>query len=115
MIKLSFFNQLTIVVTIATLFGVVVHDTKVDHLTAHMLAIPAVLATYEGTAGALKLSDSSAHVHVERISVPSVITNLTGKMPSLATRMIEDKRYRTPKNVTRGHHAFDNYNLPVLA
>jgi hypothetical protein len=112
MIKLSFINQLTIVVTLATLFGVVVHDTKVDQFTAHLLAVPAVIATYEG-ANALKLSDS--HVHVEIMSMSQVIRNLNGKMPSLATRMIEDKKYRMPKSVVRGHHAFDNYNLPVLA
>jgi hypothetical protein len=106
-------NPLPILISLSTLFGVLVHDTKVDQFTASLLAIPAVVASYDGANGALKLGDP--HTHTERVIVSQLSRSLAMESPRLAPRGHEDKRYVLQKNVVRGHHPFDNYNLPVIA
>ncbi len=102
----------TILITLSTSFGVLVHDTKLDQFTTTLLAVPAAIATYEGVAGALKLGDP--HTHSERASLSELGRTITRQNPRVQPRD-DNKKYRLENGVVKGHHPFDNYNLPILS
>lgn len=97
-----------------TLFGLALHDTKVDTMTTFALALPAAIVAYEGASVMLHLS-GDAHTHVESVSLRQIAQKHTSLNPLLPPRHSENKGYRLQKGVPKGHHPFDNYNLPVLA
>ena len=113
MLSLFIINPLSILITLSTLLGVVVHDTKVDQLATKVLSVPNAIVNYEGVNHAIKFSDE--HTHTERISLSEVVRSVNSDVPRIQPRMTSDKKYRLQKNVVRGHHAFDNYSLPILA
>ncbi|MDB5165223.1 MAG: hypothetical protein JWM00_113 [Candidatus Saccharibacteria bacterium] len=106
-------NPLPILLSLSTMVGVLVHDTKLDQFTTSFLAVPAIVATYDGVNSALKLGDP--HTHTERMVISQLSRSLAMENPRLQPRGHEDKKYVLQKNVVRGHHPFDNYNLPVIA
>ncbi len=112
MIPIALFNPLSILISISTLTGVVLHDTQFDKLTVRLLAVPAVVATVEGSQ---VLTTNNLHTHVERASLSSTIRSLNASSPRIQPRNNDEKKHLLQKNVARGHHAFDNYNLPVIA
>lgn len=112
MLSLFLINPLSIIITLSTMFGVVIHDTKFDQLTSRVLSVPSAVVSYEGMNQGVKLND--AHTHTERISLSEVVRNINSRVPGIQPRMADDKKYRLQKNVVRGHHAFDNYSLPIL-
>lgn len=101
-------------VAVMTLFGLALHDTKVDTMTTFALALPAAIVAYEGASVMLHLS-GDAHTHVESVSLRQIAQKHTSLNPLLPPRHSENKGYRLQKGVPKGHHPFDNYNLPVLA
>jgi len=113
MFSVFIINPLPILLSLSTMFGVLVHDTKVDQFTTSLIAAPAIIATYDGVNNALKLGD--AHTHTERVMVSQLTRSLAIENPRLQPRGNDDKKYVLQKNVARGHHPFDNYNLPVIA
>lgn len=112
MLSLFIINPLSILITLSTLLGVVIHDTKVDQLAIKVLSVPNAIVNYEGVNHAIKFSD--AHTHTERITLSEAVRNINSEAPRVQTRMNDDKKYRLQKNVVRGHHAFDNYSLPII-
>ena len=110
----NFTKTTSIMVAIATLAGLALHDTKLDTMTTFALAVPVAVATYEGANLMLQLGGDS-HTHVESVSLSRIASKNTSLNPWLPSRHNEDKRYRLQKNVPRGRHPFDNYTLPVLA
>jgi hypothetical protein len=111
MIPIALFSPLSILVSFSTLFGVIIHDTKIDQLTT-ALAVPAVIASYEGVTGAIKNTDP--HTHVERMSLSQYVRGMSSDNPRIQPRLSEEKKYALQKNVMKGHHAFDNYYLPMI-
>lgn len=107
---------LPVIIALVTVLGIAIHDTKIDSLTKFALAIPVFIASYEG-ANMLAMMGlaGDAHTHVESISVERTASRNTSLMPKTPTRHNEEKKYRLQKNVPKGHHAFDNYNLPLVA
>lgn len=101
----------TILLTLSTSFGVLVHDLKIDQFTTSLFAAPAIVANYEGVVGALKLGDP--HTHSERASISELGRTLNRQNPRVQPRN-DNKKYRLENRVVRGHHPFDNYNLPVV-
>lgn len=59
-------NPLPFVLIAATAFGVVMHDTQVDHAASVAIVAP---ANFSDFSAADAVSKSSEHVHVERVSV----------------------------------------------
>lgn len=112
MIPIALFSPLSILVSFSTLFGVVIHDTKVDQLTTTFLAAPAVIASYEGVTGAIKTTDP--HTHVERMSLSQFVRGMSTDNPRIQPRLSDEKKYALQRNVMKGHHAFDNYYLPII-
>jgi hypothetical protein len=95
------------------MFGVLVHDTKIDQFTTAYLAVPSIATSYDGSNPALKLGDP--HTHMERVAISQLTRSLALENPRMQPRGQEDKKYVLQRNVARGHHPFDNYNLPVIA
>lgn len=111
MFSLIISNSLPFLISVSTLFGVVVHDTRFDKFASALLAVPVIVASYEGIDGLLKTND---HTHTERVSVSQFARAFAAETPRTQVRQ-DDKRYRLEKNVVKGHHPFDNYSLPVVA
>lgn len=105
-------NPLAILMTFSTATGVLVHDMHIDSAATTALAMPANLEHYDTTRINL---GSDQHTHVERGSMARAIIQLQGENPRVQPRTTEDKKYLLQKRVMRGHHAFDNYNLPIVS
>jgi len=100
-------------VALIVLVGITLHDTKLDTLTKFVIALPAVMAVYEGAQFVHLSSDS--HTHVERVSLKNTVKKFTGVSPKLQAREEKESKARKVTNEPKGYHPFDNYNLPILA
>jgi len=105
-------NPLAILMTFSTATGVLVHDMHLDQAVS-TLAMPAAMASVDSTK-AMNLGGAD-HTHVERASLSQALHTLRTGNPRVQPRVAEDKKHLLQKRVMRGHHAFDNYNLPVVA
>lgn len=104
-------NTLALLLSLVTAGSVFVHDTRIDKAAVAATALPAP-ASYEENASKTLLS-GDAHTHVERASIGQAVKDLTGRTPRIQPRN-DDKKHSLPKRVGKGHHAFDNYNLPIV-
>lgn len=78
-------------------------------MTATALSLPS-LVTY---ADVDKVSfKTDLHPHVERTSFSRVVNDIH---PRIQPRENNDRKYMTQKYMPKGHHAFDNYNLPIVS
>jgi hypothetical protein len=102
-------NPLAVLMSFSTATGVLVHDMHIDQ-AASALAMPAQMASID-TTKSVNLGGAD-HTHVERASLSQSL-HLHAANQSIQPRS-EDKKYLLQKRVMRGHHAFDNYNLPIV-
>ncbi len=86
-------SPLSILLTLTTSFGVLLHDTQLDRATT--LALPAVVATFAAADIAMKLNDP--HIHTERVSVERAMNQLRSNQPRLQVRGEDDKKYISAK------------------
>lgn len=112
MLKTTTTKIVSACVAALTVAGITLHDTKIDTFTMFALAVPIAAVTYEG-AGALMLLNGDAHTHVERASVERTASKYTSLNPLLPPRRENDRRCSSQRSVPKGHHPFDNYNLPI--
>jgi hypothetical protein len=105
----SLLSILSIIVTLGTASSVMLHDTRLDKVTAMALATPIAYANYENVKS---LSSSEAHTHVERGTFSQVMNVYHTTAPGIQPR--HERKHLLQKHVVRGHHAFDNYNLPIV-
>lgn len=101
-------------VVIMTFFGIALHDTKLDTMTKFAMALPAVIAAYEG-AQLLHALGGDSHTHVERVSGKDLARKHTSSMPRTQARRDDEKKYRHNGSEPKGRNAFDNYYLPLTA
>jgi len=102
----------SIAIAFVVFLGIALHDTKLDTMTKMAIALPAVIAVYEG-ARLLHLNGDS-HTHVERVSLKNTVKKFTGSTPKVQIREEKDAKTRSQNNAPKGYHPFDNYSLPVL-
>lgn len=107
----SILSPLAIVLTFSTATGVFVHDMHIDSATA-ALAMPTATLAHDTVSKMVGFGD--AHTHVERAAMAQAIIDLQGQNPRIQPRMAEEKKYMMQKRTPRGHHAFDNYSLPIV-
>ena len=105
-------NPLLALMSLGTATGVLLHDTRIDKATVTALALPAAVVSLDGSSKFAGIS-SDLHTHAERTSLSQAIHDLKGQMPRTLPRN-EDKKHALPKFVAKGHHAFDNYTLPIV-
>jgi len=108
-------NPIAILLTFSTATGVLLHDMHIDKAAVTALSLPSSLATYEANNNNKLVSFSTdLHTHTERNSLAQVVHDLKTPSPRLQPRQNDDKKHLLQKYATRGHHAFDNYNLPLV-
>lgn len=83
-------NPAPLIFTIATTFGVLVHDMQIDRATTLAFALPTAFATFAAVDSVVKSGEQ--HVHVERISTPHQLANLKMNVPRIQPRD-DDHRY----------------------
>lgn len=111
MFTLSLFNQLAVAISLFTATGVALHDTKVDRAFATTINSPIMSQSIASPGEGFK--GSELHTHVERTSFAQAVHDIQSGAPRINPRG-DHKKHVTPKAVVRGHHAFDNYNLPLV-
>jgi len=102
---LSFFS---IIMSFGALSGIILHDSRLDKAAALAIA-PVSMTQYESSK---PLSLSEAHTHVER-SAFSQAVNTYQTVPAMQPRS-DTRRHLMQRYAPKGHHAFDNYNLPLV-
>lgn len=105
-------SPLAIILSLSATTGVLLHDTKVDKMTALALATPIAASRHVSEDSSVRL-ESTPHTHVERASLEHASRELRNRTPRVNPRGNEDKKYRLQKKVGRGQHSFDSYNMPL--
>lgn len=104
-----FTSTTSVIISLLTLGGVFLHDTRLDK--AAVLATVPVQAQYVSPSKAVLQGD--AHTHVERSSFSQAMRSYQTSTPGVQPRN-DERRHLVQRNVPKGHHAFDNYNLPLV-
>jgi len=99
MSPLALLNPMPLAFAIATTFGVLMHDTKIDHAAKIAISTPAPFAEYSGSETTAKSSDQS-HVHVEKVSIGQLNAARTAN-PRTQVRD-DDHKYVQPKRLIGG-------------
>jgi len=105
----NFTNSLFLFLSLVTATGIVMHDTRVDKATTVAIVPPLAVGYEIGT----KFLQSDPHTHVERGSIAQAMNVFHSTAPGIQPRT-HDKKHLLQRTVPRGHHAFDNYNLPLI-
>ena len=99
-------SPLSVILSLLTASGVLVHDTNVDKaLTTASAAI--VINHREIKPG------SDPHTHPETMSLSQAVRDLKTGNNRVQPRN-DNKKHLLQKHTARGHHPFDNYNLPIV-
>lgn len=105
-------NSCLTFLSLATATGVFLHDTRVDK-AAVISSLPVASTTPESGSKLIQINTNDFHTHVERGSVVRAFSTVNSSAPSIAPRA-EAKKHLLQQYAGKGHHAFDNYNLPIL-
>jgi hypothetical protein len=105
-------NSLALLLSLVTAGSVFVHDTRIDKAAMAATSLP-LPSTYEESNASKLLLGGDAHTHVERVTVSQAMKEFSNGTPRIQPRN-DDKNHTLPKRVAKGHHAFDNYNLPIV-
>lgn len=105
-----FISPLAIALSLSTGTGILLHETKVDKLASLTIMSSNQASSTSASPASL---ESMPHTHVESASFESASREFRSKNPNQTPRRNEDKKYRLPKQVARGHHLFDSYHLPL--
>lgn len=105
----SLISTTSVIASLLTLSGVFLHDTRLDKAT--LLAATPIEAQYASPSKAILQGD--AHTHVERNSFSQAMRIYQTSTPGVQPRN-DERRHLMQRNVPKGHHAFDNYNLPLV-
>jgi len=103
-------NSLVVMTSLATSGSLFVHELSIDKATAAMA--PPALSVTSAASKSLSLG-GNAHTHTERTSLSQALSDLRAHNPQIQPRN-ETKKHLMQKRVAKGHHAFDNYNLPIV-
>lgn len=85
--------------------GLLVHDTNIDKAT-----VTALSSNVKNTSG----PGADPHIHSERSSLYQATRDIRGTHPRVQPRTMKDREHVAAKRMNKGHHPFDNYNLPVI-
>jgi len=95
-----------IFISLTTLAGVALHETRLDRLALFTMAVPVTIPT-AADGSMTRTMSNDPHTHVERVSLREVRTS----SPMLAPRYGEQKKHLLQKGVPRGFHYFDHYAI----
>lgn len=83
-------NPLPLLLTFSAMFGVLIHDSRIDHAVS-VIAVPAMVSSYNEIESALKLSD--LHTHSERVSFARSLGSVNTAEPTTRPRDEDDNKY----------------------
>lgn len=106
----NFINIAAVAISLVTASGIFLHDTRIDKAATTAITIPSEIAAEATTNDKLNWD---AHTHVERQVFSQTVRDLQGSNPRIQPRT-DDKKHLLQNRVMRGHHPFDNYNLPLI-
>ncbi len=113
--KIAHYTMTTI--SLMTAFGVFMHDGRVDRAAMTAMHSP-FQATYSGSELLYRMKsfvETDAHTHPDHNAARSSLLNsFAYQSPSVPPRNQDQKRLHQ-QMLARGHHAFDNANLPIIA
>lgn len=102
-------TPLTMLVSLSTACGVLLHDTNIDKAFMSVWVTTNSSNTVEET-GKTK-PGSTPHTHVHGISLADTLRE--GQAHPRTTPRIADRKHIHQKRVARGNHTFDGYRLIV--
>ncbi len=104
------FNILAVALSLFTATGVFVHDARIDKVTGYsMEPLYKKSASYSADSALI----AEQHVHPEHSQ--RTLNGFSYQSPSIQPRENKSKRYLMQNAEPKGRHAFDNYNLPIVA
>lgn len=83
-------NPLPALLTFSAMFGVLIHDSRIDH-AASFAALPIITSSHAEADSALKLND--LHTHAERVSFSRSINSVNTAEPTMRPRDEDDNKY----------------------
>ena len=98
-------------------FGVFMHDGRVDRAAATAINKPIQIKFEDIAIGerVRTFMDGDAHTHPDHNAArASLLNSFQYQSPSIPPRNQEQKKHLMQECQPRGHHAFDNYNLPIV-
>ena len=102
------FNTIVVAMSLSTVTGILLHDTRIDKMTATAFSLPSLVTYADVDKMAFK---TDLHPHVERTSFSKVVNEAH---PRIQPRENYDRKHMMQKYTPKGHHAFDNYSLPIV-
>ncbi len=108
----SLINSFVVMISLTTASGVLLHDTRIDK-AASIAVMPLAHLNVETGTRLVRTAPNDFHTHVERTQVGHSSPLLHSLTPSIAPRN-DDKKHFAQKFAPKGHHPFDNYNLPII-
>lgn len=105
------FHSIVIAMSLSTTTGILLHDTRIDKMTATALSMPSMVTYADVDKVAFK---ADLHPHVERTSFSQVVHDAHSHNPTIQPRENNNRKHLMQKYAPKGHHAFDNYNLPIV-
>lgn len=97
----------TVIISIMTLMGIVLHDTKLDKLARTFIGVPSIAAATEGLSHSVKTDD---HTHVERFSFREMKSQ---DQPKRMPRYLEQKKHMMQRGAPKGSQFFDGTCVPI--
>jgi|EndMetStandDraft_4_1072995.scaffolds.fasta_scaffold1104770_1 hypothetical protein len=105
-------STISLLLSLLTVSGVMLHDSRIDKATS-LLATPLSFTQYDTSPSKVSLG-GDAHTHVERSSFSQAMRVYQTTTPSTPTRS-DGRKHLMQRHAPKGHHAFDNYNLPLVS
>ena len=106
----TFINFLSLILSASAFWGVVIHDLRLDRAAMAALATPSSVVEYDTPARPLTFE---SHPHTERSAFGQAMSVYQrAATPGIQPR--SERKHLMQKYAPKGHHAFDNYNLPLV-
>ena len=94
--------------SLATMFGLLLHDTQIDRAATIVPARIASVSTFES-----EIKTNDLHIHAERVSVSENLGRLGNSEPRVQPRNENDKKYVTQKKFTANSYGSE-YSWPSV-
>lgn len=106
-------NPAPIALTMATLFGILVHDIHIDQATA-AIAVPALAASVLSIDALDKYVSGNYHTHVERPSLPRTFNTFRPTLPNSQPTRDDARRYIQNRKANLGFGDTVGYMWPSV-
>jgi hypothetical protein len=103
-------NTFVITISMSTMTGILVHDTRIDSAASLMLSVPIVHMAYEASAKLTNVGPD-LHTHVERVSAGRLLSEISRAGTQSMPRALHDRKRLMQRHVAKGYQTFESCNL----